>query len=68
MKKPDDEVSFKHGDRQKALQDAIDIVKRNRRSAQLIVCRDIRGYHTGGEDCFCDPKIIVVNENGEIQW
>jgi hypothetical protein len=54
------EVGFLSGHRQDAIKEAIAIVKKTGRSAEIIVCRDIPGQHTAGEDCFCDPKILVV--------
>jgi hypothetical protein len=54
------EVGFLAGHRQDAIKEAIAIVKKTGRSAEIIVCRDIPGQHTAGEDCFCDPKILVV--------
>jgi hypothetical protein len=54
------EVGFLAGHRQDAIKEAIAIVKKTGRSAEIIVCRDIPGQHTAGEDCFCDPKILVI--------
>ncbi len=54
------EIGFLKGHRQDAIKEAIKMVKKNGRSAEVIVCRDIPGKHTAGEDCFCDPKILVV--------
>lgn len=65
-KVPKDVVSFFPGDRQEAIRQAVEIVKKNCKSAELIICRDILGHHTGGEDCFCDPRTIRINEKGEI--
>jgi hypothetical protein len=62
----DDIVSFWPGDRQEAIRQAIKIVKKNGRPAELTICRDILGHHTGGEDCFCDPRTIRINEKGEV--
>ena len=62
----DDILLFRPGDRQEAIREAVEIVKKNGRSAQLTICRDIMGEHTGGEDCFCDPRTIRINEKGEI--
>jgi hypothetical protein len=56
-----DEVHFDQGFRSEALKIAIDLVRKSGQSAELIICRDIPGKHTGGEDCFCDPKIIDIN-------
>jgi hypothetical protein len=61
MSDADAEVYFKDGYRKDAILKAIEIVKQNGRSAELVICRDIPGYHTGGEDCFCDPKIITID-------
>jgi len=63
---PEEVVPFFPGDRQEAIRQSVEIVKKKCRSAELIICRDILGHHTGGEDCFCDPKIIIINEKGEI--
>jgi len=54
------EVGFLLGHRQDAIKEAIAIVKKTGRSAEIIICRDIPGKHTAGEDCFCDPKILVI--------
>jgi len=54
------EVGFLSGHRQDAIKEAIAIVKKTGRSAEIIICRDIPGKHTAGEDCFCDPKILVI--------
>jgi hypothetical protein len=62
----DDIVLFRPGDRQEAIRDAVEIVKKNGRAAKLTICRDILGKHTGGDDCFCDPRTIRINEKGEI--
>jgi len=53
------EVGFLEGHRQDAIKEAITLVKKTGRSAEVIVCRDIPGKHTAGEGCFCDPKILV---------
>ncbi len=58
--KTTDEVHFTQGYRNEAIKKAIEIVKDTGQSAELIICRDIPGPHTGGEDCFCDPKIIKL--------
>ena len=62
----DDILLFRPGNRQEAIKQAIEIVKKNGRAAELTICRDIVGEHTGGEDCFCDPRTIRINEKGEI--
>ena len=62
----DDILLFRPGDRQEAIREAVELVKKNGRAAQLTICRDIVGEHTGGEDCFCDPRTIRINEKGEI--
>jgi hypothetical protein len=54
------EIGFLTGHRQDAIKEAIKMVKKSGRSAEVIVCRDIPGKHTAGEDCFCDPKILVI--------
>ncbi len=61
-----DIVSFGPGDRNAAIKQAVEIVKTSGRAAELTICRDITGYHTGGDDCFCGPRIIRINEKGEI--
>jgi len=61
MPKRPDEVHFKQGFRQEAIRKAIDLVKAKGLSAELIICRDIPGEHTGGEDCFCSPKVIEIH-------
>jgi len=61
-----DIVTFRPGDRQEAIKQAVEIVKKNGRAAELTICRDILGEHTGGDDCFCDPRTIRINEKGEI--
>jgi hypothetical protein len=62
----DDILLFRPGARQEAIKQAIEIVKKNGRAAELTICRDIMGEHTGGEDCFCDPRTIRINEKGEM--
>ena len=62
----EDIVTFVPGDRKEAIKQAVEIVKKNGRAAELTICRDIVGKHTGGEDCFCDPRTIRINEKGEI--
>lgn len=57
----DKEIGFTSGYRQEAIKKAIEMVKESGRAAELIVCRDIPGDHTGGEDCFCVPKILIIN-------
>lgn len=54
-------IGFVNGYRKEAIKKAIELVKQEGRSAVLVVCRDIPGDHTGGEDCFCDPKQIVIH-------
>jgi hypothetical protein len=54
------EIGFLKGHRQDGIKEAIKMVKESGRSAEIIVCRDIPGKHTAGEDCFCDPKILVI--------
>jgi len=54
-------LGFIAGYRKEAVKRAIEIVKQTGRSASVVVCRDIPGSHTGGEDCFCDPKIIEIH-------
>lgn len=54
------EILFEDGDRKNAIAQAIELIKQNGRSAEVIVCRDIPGHHTGGEDCFCDPKVLLI--------
>jgi hypothetical protein len=55
------EIAFMFGFRKEAVEKAIELVRQNGRRAMLVVCRDIPGNHTGGEECFCDPKIIIVS-------
>lgn len=54
------EVLFEKGYRHEAVQKAIELVKESGRSAEVIICRDVPGHHTGGEDCFCGPRIIQI--------
>ncbi|KKM28157.1 hypothetical protein LCGC14_1567440 [marine sediment metagenome] len=54
------EIGFLKGHRKDAIKEAIKMVKEGGLSAEVIVCRDIPGEHTAGEDCFCDPKILVI--------
>ncbi len=56
-----DEVNFLPGKRKEAIAKAIELVKKSGRPAQLVICRDIIGSHTSGEDCFCGPRIIEIN-------
>ena len=60
-KTPTDEVHFIQGYRSEALKKAIEMVKKSGSSAELVICRDIPGDHTGGEECFCDPKVIEIH-------
>jgi hypothetical protein len=55
------EIGFLDGNRKEAIEQAIEMVRENGRPAEVIVCRDIPGKHTAGEDCFCDPKILVID-------
>lgn len=55
------EIGFLNGYRKTAVEKAIEIVRENGRPATVIICRDIPGEHTGGEDCFCDPKILTID-------
>lgn len=48
------------GYRKDAVERAIEIVRKSGRPAELIICRDIPGHHTGGEQCFCDPKTLII--------
>ena len=59
-KRKTDEVPFGQGDRPKAIKEALELVKKSGQAAELVICRDIPGHHTGGRDCFCDPKIIEI--------
>lgn len=56
-----DEVHFTQGYRHEAIKVAIEMVKDSGRSAELVICRDIPGHHTGGEECFCDPMVIEIH-------
>ena len=56
-----DEVDFAPGKRKEAIAKAIALVKKSGRPAKLIICRDILGKHTAGEDCFCGPRIIEID-------
>jgi hypothetical protein len=56
-----DEVHFRQGYRSDAIKKAMELVKKSGRSAELVICRDIPGDHTGGEECFCDPKVISIH-------
>jgi len=62
----DDVLPFLPGDRKAAIRQAVEIVKKSGKAAELIICRDIDGHHNGGVDCFCDPRIIRISETGEI--
>lgn len=55
------EVHFKQGYRHEAIRKALKLVKKSGQGAELVICRDIPGHHTGGEDCFCDPKVMQIN-------
>lgn len=59
------EIGFLKGHRKDAIKEAVKMVKKTGRSAEIIICRDIPGKHTAGEDCFCDPKILVI-EPGDL--
>ena len=54
------EIAFMEGYRKEAVEKAIEIAKKSGREATLIICRDIPGKHTGGEQCFCDPKTLII--------
>jgi hypothetical protein len=54
------EIAFMEGYRKDAVERAIEIVRKSGRPAELIICRDIPGHHTGGEQCFCDPKTLII--------
>lgn len=54
------EIGFLNGDRKAAIVEALKMVKKTGRSAEVIICRDIPGQHIAGEECFCDPKILVI--------
>ena len=54
------EIGFLDGNRKAAIVEALKMVKKTGRSAEVIICRDIPGKHTAGEECFCDPKILVI--------
>jgi len=62
----DDVLPFLPGDRKAAIRQAVEIVKKSGRAAELIICRDIEGHHNGGADCFCDPRVVRISETGEI--
>jgi hypothetical protein len=55
------EIGFLNGNRKAAIAEAIKMVRKTGRSAEVVVCRDIPGKHTAGEECFCDPKILVIH-------
>jgi len=55
-----DEIHFRQGYRHEAIRRAIEMVKESGQSAELVICRDIPGPHTGGNDCFCDPKVMEI--------
>lgn len=57
----DSVIGFADGYRKDAIKKAIEMVKKEGRSAVLVVCRDIPGDHDGGEGCFCDPKKIIIH-------
>jgi len=63
----EDTILFEAGARKEALIEAIRRIKASGRSAEIVICRDIPGKHVGGEDCFCDPKVIIINEDGELK-
>jgi hypothetical protein len=55
-----DEVHFTQGYRADAIKKALELVKESGQSAELVICRDIPGHHTGGEECFCDPLLLEI--------
>jgi hypothetical protein len=55
------EIGFLTGNRKAAIEEAMKMVKESGRAAEVIICRDIPGKHTAGEDCFCDPKILLID-------
>jgi hypothetical protein len=56
-----DEVHFTRGHRGEAIKVAMEMVRKSGRTAELVICNDLPGNHTGGEDCFCDPLILEIN-------
>ena len=59
------DVGFKGGYRKEAIRQAIQMVIESGESAVIVICRDIPGDHTGGEECFCDPKLLVIEPKEE---
>jgi len=59
------DIGFKEGFRKEAIKKAIEMVIESGESAVIVICRDIPGEHTGGEDCFCDPKLLVIEPKDE---
>ena len=59
-RKKTEEVHFEQGYRSQAIKVALDLIKEQGRSAEIVICRDVPGPHTGGEDCFCGPKILEI--------
>ena len=61
MSKKPSEVHFTEGNRSEAIDLAIEHVRSTGRYAELIICKDIPGHHTGGDDCFCGPRVVKIN-------
>lgn len=59
------DIGFREGFRKEAIKKAIEMVRESGQSAVIVICRDIPGEHTGGEECFCDPKILVIEPKEE---
>jgi hypothetical protein len=59
------DTGFKEGFRKEAIQKAIQMVIESGGSAVIVICRDIPGDHAGGEDCFCDPRLLVIEPKEE---
>lgn len=64
-RKKSDEVHFTQGHRHEAIKVAIELVKKSGQGAELVICRDIPGPHTGGEECFCVPKVVEIYPEDE---
>lgn len=61
------EFDFLPGGRKDAIRQAIEFARKTGGVCELLVCRDIPGEHTGGSDCFCDPKVLVVDHKGKVR-
>ena len=63
----EESILFEEGYQKEALKEAIKRVRKRGEGAELVICRDVPGKHTGGEDCFCGPRTIMIGPDGKIE-